>query len=215
MIIGGDELLVHIENANPKLGIYLRNYLLPAIQSRGLPGQVLATPANGVGNVQLQSLGSLVTTANPKSAAYVGTDVTGAVVPATTPTSGINELTGDVLAGPGIGPQASEVVGINGAALPASSAYVGTNSSRQIVPAATPTAPTVITNEVISGSGTAWTLVHAPGAGIVPIIAVMVAGFGGVPLFLGATPGFTITGANLTTTNSYLAGALRALWYQY
>ena len=75
--------------------------------------------------------------------------------------------------------------------------------------------PTIVTNEVIAGSGTTWTLAHPPGAGIVPIIAVKLAGFGGVLLFEGDTPGFTISGAAITTTGSYSTGSLRALWYQY
>jgi hypothetical protein len=52
----GNDLLVHIENKWPKLGAYLRNYVVPAIQSRGLPGQVLATPTDKPGPVQLQNL---------------------------------------------------------------------------------------------------------------------------------------------------------------
>ena len=32
MAIGGNDLLAQVEKDNPKLGIYLRNYLLPAIQ---------------------------------------------------------------------------------------------------------------------------------------------------------------------------------------
>lgn len=33
MSIGGDELLTHIESLNPKLGVYLRRYVVPAIQN--------------------------------------------------------------------------------------------------------------------------------------------------------------------------------------
>lgn len=55
----GNDLLVHIENTWPKLGAYLRNYVVPAIQSRGLPGHVLATPTDKPGPVQLQNLTDL------------------------------------------------------------------------------------------------------------------------------------------------------------
>jgi hypothetical protein len=51
---------------------------------------------------------------------------------------GIDQLTGDVTAGPGVGSQAAAVVKVNGGVVPASAAYVGTNSSRQIVAAPTP-----------------------------------------------------------------------------
>jgi hypothetical protein len=67
-------------------------------------------------------------------------------------------------------------------------------------------------SEVVSGSGTTWTLAHTPIA--TPLIVVMVGGFGGVTLLLSQTPGFTITGTAVTTTNSYLAGAIYA-WYRY
>lgn len=36
MKIGGNDLLVQIENESPKLGSFLRRYVMPAIQSRGL-----------------------------------------------------------------------------------------------------------------------------------------------------------------------------------
>lgn len=51
---------------------------------------------------------------------------------------GIDQLTGDVTAGPGVGSQAAAVVKVNGGVVPASAAYVGTNSSGQIVAAASP-----------------------------------------------------------------------------
>jgi hypothetical protein len=41
----------------------------------------------------------------PTSQAYVGTNGAGQIVPASAPTGGINQLTGDVTAGPGSGPQ--------------------------------------------------------------------------------------------------------------
>lgn len=110
MAVAGKDLLAQIENSGgigSKLGIYLRRYILPAIQSRGLPGQVLATPADKVGDVELQSLTGLVATTNPKGATYVGTNTGGGVIPAPTPIEGITQLTGEVTAGPGSGAQAA------------------------------------------------------------------------------------------------------------
>ena len=66
--------------------------------------------------------------------------------------------------------------------------------------------------EVVSGSGTSWTLAHTPKA--TPLIVVMVASFGGVTLLPSQTPGFTISGKNVTTTTSYSSGALFA-YYPY
>ena len=63
MKIGGDDLLQEIEHVWPKLGVYLRTALKPAIQSRGLAGQVLATPMDQPGDVQLTDLSNLVSTA--------------------------------------------------------------------------------------------------------------------------------------------------------
>ena len=47
--------------------------------------------------------------------------------------AGINQLTGDVTAGPGSGSVAATVVGINGAAVPASAKSICTNSGSQII----------------------------------------------------------------------------------
>jgi hypothetical protein len=74
--------------------------------------------------------------------------------------------------------------------------------------------PNFADDETVSGSGTSWTLAHTPAAGSVPILVVQLPSFGGVTLINGQTPGFTISGASITTTNSYLAGALFA-WYRY
>jgi hypothetical protein len=70
-----------------------------------------------------------------------------------------------------------------------------------------------VDDETVSGSGAAWTLAFTPAAGCVPILVVQIPSFGGVTLLLGQTPGFTISGANITTTSSYAAGALAA-WYR-
>jgi len=82
MKIGGKDLLVQIENQQPKLGSFLRRYVLPAIQSRGLPGHILATPLDAPGDVQLQPISSLLASSNPKSAPYVGTSPGGSIVAA-------------------------------------------------------------------------------------------------------------------------------------
>ena len=71
----GNDLLVHIENENPKLGQYLRRYIVPAIQSRGLPGHVLATPTDKPGPVQLQPLTNLAPP-NGVQQIVAGTNVT-------------------------------------------------------------------------------------------------------------------------------------------
>ena len=83
MSLPGNDLLLEIQNAQDiqtlgtKLGVYMRSYVAPSIQNRGLPGQVLATPSDKVGNVSLQSISSLVGTVNPKNASYVGTNASG------------------------------------------------------------------------------------------------------------------------------------------
>lgn len=69
------------------------------------------------------------------------------------------------------------------------------------------TGNTFIYNEVVSGSGTSWTLAHAPVAGFQALYA------NGQRL----TPGgvdYTITGANITTMSSWAAGTILAD-YQY
>jgi hypothetical protein len=85
MSIPGNDLLTHVEKENPKLGVFIRRYLYPLITQRGLPGQVLATPPNGVGNVRLQSISSLVpgTPGPPGPAGPAGSPgATGATGPA-------------------------------------------------------------------------------------------------------------------------------------
>ena len=66
--------------------------------------------------------------------------------------------------------------------------------------------------ETVSGSGTSWTLARTPSAGQTPLIAWMSPGFAGIVLIKGQTPGFTISGASITTTSSYSAGSIFA-WY--
>lgn len=89
--IGGDELLSQIENHGgpwAKLGIYLRNYLKPAVQPRGLASYVVATPSDAVGTATLRPVSEVVAAVNPPGAAYVGTSSTGHVVAAPTPVGG-------------------------------------------------------------------------------------------------------------------------------
>jgi hypothetical protein len=63
---------------------------------------------------------------------------------------------------------------------------------------------TPVENEVVSGSGTSWTLANTPIAGSVKLYA-------GTRLILGASPNdYTISGTNITTTNSYPAGSIIA-----
>lgn len=114
MTIPGNDLLTEVENAGgvfAKLGVYIRNYLSPAIQQRGLPGHVYATPTNKPGPSSLQALSTLVANTNPKSASYVGTDVSGNLITAAQPAVGITALTGDVAAS-GAGSVSATVQGI-------------------------------------------------------------------------------------------------------
>lgn len=78
---------------------------------------------------------------------------------------GINQLHGDVLAGPGTGNQNATVVGVNGALVPASTAVLATNAGKQITAA---TAPGVVS--LFSGcSGVLYLgadgACHSPGGG--------------------------------------------------
>jgi len=61
---------------------------------------------------------------------------------------------------------------------------------------------TPIENEVVAGSGTSWTLDHTPIAGSVKLYA-------GTRLIPGGND-YTISGANITTVNSYPPGSLLA-----
>jgi hypothetical protein len=60
-----------------------------------------------------------------------------------------------------------------------------------------------VENEVVSGSGTSWTLANTPIAGSVKLYA-------GTRLIVGAGPNgdYTISGTSITTTNSYPAGSI-------
>jgi len=91
--------------------------------------------------------------------------LTGLSAGVTTGTVGINQLTGDVLAGPGVGSQASTVVGVNGSLVPASTAYLATNSNKQIVAAATPAPATGSTAyvQISPGAGVNQSLIQQSG----------------------------------------------------
>ena len=211
MKIGGNDLLTQIENEHPKLGIFLRSYIMPAIQSRGLAGHILATPTDVPGDVQLQPISNLLANANPKGASYVGTTSGGVLVPAATPSSGITELTGDVTAGPGSGSQAATVVGVNGAAVPVSEGYVGTNSSGQLIAATAPgTVPNFADNEVPSGTWPNLTLAHSPSPSSSLQLFSWITGFGAVLLIQGVD--YTLSGAAITGTASYTIGTLYAFY---
>ena len=84
----------------------------------------------------------------------------------------------------------------------------------QTISSTSPAAANFADSEIVSGSGTSWTLANTPASGCVPILVVQLSGFGGITLLEGFTPGFTISGANITTTSSYSSGALCA-WYRY
>jgi hypothetical protein len=61
-----------------------------------------------------------------------------------------------------------------------------------------------VENEVVSGSGTSWTLANTPVSGSVKLYA------GGVRITPGAGNDYTISGTAITTTASYSTGALIA-----
>lgn len=60
------------------------------------------------------------------------------------------------------------------------------------------------TNEIVSGSGTSWTLANTPITGSVQLYG------SGIALTPGAENDYTISGSTITTTNSYSAGVLLA-----
>jgi hypothetical protein len=144
MNIGGNDLLSQVENENPKLGTYLRRYILPSIQSRGLPGHVLATPTDKAGPVELTPLTTLTTAAGTVKQIVPGTNIT------ISPSDGTGVVTinsGGGSGGPPTGAAGGDLSGtypdpvvaqVNGAAVPVSSGYVGTNASGQLVPASAP-----------------------------------------------------------------------------
>ncbi len=137
-----------------------------------------------------------VTIAGAPSGSYVKADGTGYGTPSG---SGITQLTGDVAAGPGSGPQAALVSKINGGAVPASAAVMGTNSSGQPVSATTTgsgnvvlaTSPTIATPTVTgatmmqgnvtlqNGANSNLTLAIQPGTSADQIGAVQFNNYGG------------------------------------
>ncbi len=66
------------------------------------------------------------------------------------------------------------------------------------------TLSTAVENEVVSGSGTSWTLANTPIAGSVKLHGA------GIRLTPGAGNDYTISGATITTANPFSAGALLA-----
>jgi hypothetical protein len=63
---------------------------------------------------------------------------------------------------------------------------------------------TFVENEIVSGSGTSWTLANTPVSGSVKLWA------GGIRLTPGGGNDYTISGKNITTAASYAASALLA-----
>jgi hypothetical protein len=61
-----------------------------------------------------------------------------------------------------------------------------------------------VENEVVSGSGTSWTLANTPVSGSVKLYA------GGIRLNPGAGNDYTISGVTITAASSYSTGALIA-----
>jgi hypothetical protein len=113
-----------------------------------------------------------VTVPGAPAGSYVKADGTGYG----TPSGGITQLTGDVTAGPGNGSQAAAVVRINGGAVPASAALLGTNSSAQPVAVATIPASAfpALTGDVTSSAGSVATTVGKVNGGTIPSSAALI-----------------------------------------
>lgn len=73
------------------------------------------------------------------------------------------------------------------------------------------TGPTFVDEEVVSGSGTSWTLANVPSPASSLMLFQKVDSFGDVKLR--RTVDFTDSGASITTVNSFSAGDLQA-WYR-
>ena len=69
---------------------------------------------------------------------------------------------------------------------------------------------TLVPQEQVSGSGTAWTLLHAPLDVTEVQVFARITGFGLVLLAQGAGLDYTISGTAITTAISYASGALFA-----
>lgn len=65
-----------------------------------------------------------------------------------------------------------------------------------------PSTGTLVDNEIVAGSGTAWTLANVPIVGSEHLFGER------LRLYPGASPDYTISGVNITTTLSYNAGDL-------
>ncbi len=224
MSVPGNDLLSQIENEQPKLGIYIRNYLIPTLQPKGRAGYVLSTPTDKPGTTALRPISSLSATANPKSAAYVGTSSEGTIVTAPDPgtvtsvdlsmptefsvaggpvtgsgtlaVTKANQAANKVYAGPATGPDAGPIFRF----LVASDLPAGTT-------------PSFADNEILGGVGTAWTFANAPISNLPTSTSVHLyvqQYISGPFVRLPKSAIVSITGNAMVTAASWTTGALMA-----
>lgn len=127
--------------------------------------------------------------------------------------AGINQLTTDVNAGPGTGPQAATVVGIRGHSVPIpSTGFLQWTGSAFAFSSASPNFADNETVTITAGSGT---LAHTPNPAGSLILVQILASFGGVVLINGTN--YTLAGSTITITSGGggITPATVQAWYRY
>lgn len=98
----------------------------------------------------------------------------------------------------------SSTSGVSFATLTQGSGVTITNGHGSITISATGITPTFVANEIVLGSGTAWTLANSPTLGTQQIYSE------GQRLTPGAGNDYTISGSSITTVNSFSSGSILA-----